>query len=323
LKQEISNMAIPRAVKRKAEKARELARQMQAGNQQAPQGHQMMENQQPAPNQSQQVVDQTPIEATPVQQAAPSQETAFAPQSGPADDWELRYKNLRSARNDKLEAERLRSSQLEAQLIELAAQAPRASQGESQFALSKEELEGMSEEEAKLYGKVTAKMEDKFKVEQQDDSVARESIFFADVASVVPQWEALNADPHFMQWLSQADGFSGKTLKDTLIAARSALDANTVTALFSAYLQEGNANQDSARNELAQHAPANTVDSGRSHVPANNGQGVLIITNAEIKGFYAQKNEVIRRKKMTPDLAAQYDAQEQEIRLAMKEGRIR
>ena len=276
-------MAIPRAVQRRAEKARELAQKMQGGNP-APEGRQMMGNQQPVPNQSQDVANQNQIEATPVQEPAQDQETAFAPQSGPADDWELRYKNLRNSRNEKLEAERKRASQLESQLIELAAQAPSAPQGESQFSLSKDELESMSEEEANIYNKMAGKLEDKFKVEQQDDTAQRESLFFADVSSVVPQWEALNSDPRFMQWLSQADGFSGRTLKDTLVQARNDLDANTVTALFTTYLQQSNANQDSSSNELAQHAnaPAGQVDPGRSHVPASN-KGVLIISNAEIK----------------------------------------
>ncbi len=315
-------MAIPRAVQRRADKARELARKMQSGSSGDPEGRRMMENQQPAPNQSQDVANHSPVEATPVPAPTQNQETAFAPQSGPADDWELRYKNLRNSRNEKLEAERKRVSQLESQLVQLAAQAPSAPQGESQFSLSKEELEGMSEDDVSIYNKMAGKLESKFKVEQQDDTAQHESIFFADVSSVVPQWESLNSDPLFMQWLSQADGFSGRTLKDTLVKARNDLDAKTVTALFTAYLSQGDADQDSKSNELAPHAVAGQVDPGRSHV-SNNDKGVLIITNAEIKAFYARKNEVVRRKKMTPELLVQYEAQEQEIRLAMKEGRIR
>ena len=308
-------MALPKAVTRRAEKARELARQ------QAAQGREVVQQPDPQPNQPRERANEQFVQQEPVQAPAPQQDTAFAPQSGPAEDWETRYKNLRNARNEKLEAERNRAAQLEKQLIDLAAQAPSAPQAESQFALSEDELSDMSEAEAKIYSKMAAKFEDKFKVEEQDNTLNRESAFFAELESVHKNWEGLNADPNFMTWLQEPDGFSGRTRKDTLVNARSSLDSETVISLFSAYLQGGNANQDSEVNGSA-YQPAVDVNAGRPNLPVNNGQGVLIISNAEIQAFYAHKNQVIRRKKMTPELKVQFDEQDAQIRLAMKEGRV-
>ena len=109
-------MSAPRQVQRRAEQARELARQQQA----KAQGRPLMDSQQQEPNQPRE--QQAPQEVNqPLVQETVAQETAFAPQGGPAEDWETRYKNLRSSRNEKLEAERKRAAELEARIAELAA----------------------------------------------------------------------------------------------------------------------------------------------------------------------------------------------------------
>lgn len=72
------------------------------------------------------------------------------------------------------------------------------------------------------------------RVKQVEDQVnqTREDRFLSELTVAVPDWEAVNADPRWLQWLREYDPVAGSPRQVSLDQAQQALDFRRVTALF-------------------------------------------------------------------------------------------
>lgn len=88
------------------------------------------------------------------------------------------------------------------------------------------------------------------------------------LAARVPNWQAINADPGFAQWLQQPAPFSTGTKLDQLGIAYQALDAKVVADIFKAYNDEINPPQPE-QQPAATSAAGKFVAPGKSKAPAS------------------------------------------------------
>ena len=61
--------------------------------------------------------------------------------------------------------------------------------------------------------------------------------YFSDLAQAVPDWEAVNVDDGFLEWLAEVDTLSGQPRQEYLNRAFQSLDTTRTVALFNAYKQ--------------------------------------------------------------------------------------
>lgn len=144
----------------------------------------------------------------------------------------------------------------------------------------------------------------------------------------IPDWRQQNNDPLFLEWLTQADSYSGVTRKALLTQAYEGFDAPRVIAFFRGYRNENavvtppagaaapapqpGASQRTLDDFVAPGAPKPGTTS------APNGAGKRTWTQAEIQHFYtAAAAGQFRNNKQRRDEI------EREIHAAVTEGRVR
>lgn len=332
-------MAVPNAVKRKADKARQMAKVKNPGNLTQTPNQVSATNPQDSLNDGTgdqlqvadpAVLDQTVNAPTVLDNLVDNGEQVPAMQdsSVPLDDYKTRYTRLRESRN--LDKERV--AELEAENASLRAEladkvSPRGNEASSPLQLTDEEREGLSDEELKIYDLIGSKVEKTIVKNENDDLRQRELDFFSDLDSLLwVGWGGLNNDAGFIEWLSAQDGLSGKTRQENLKIARDKLDSATVAKFFSAYHDEVQQVTVATDENGFSQQPVGTVEPGRGAAQANPstaGGGVEIISAADITAFNNAKNKLIRQKRMTPELRQQFAEKEAEIRKAHAEGRVR
>ena len=323
-------MAVPNAVRRQAEKARQQLAAAQAGGDQAQQTPAVV-----VTNQPDQPLDDS-VQGVSVQMGndvvAPvdivtedsAQQAAMSPGSIAQDDYKTRYENLRKSRN----LDRAKVIKLEQEIADMRAAAAtteaNSNAAPSPLHLTDEERASLTPESLQAYELLSSKIELNTQAEAARTDKQREIDFFDDLESVISDWEEINNDPKFGKWLAEADGFSGRTRQETLLQARNALDSKTVITLFDAYITAVNTAQ--GEQTPMQQTVATSVEPGRGSAqsnPATAGAGqARRWTSAEVSAFYSQKRQVTQRRRMTPEIKAQFDATESEIRRAHAEGRI-
>jgi hypothetical protein len=119
----------------------------------------------------------------------------------------------------------------------------------------------------------------------------------AAVAAAVPNWQEIDADPRWLQWLSEPDPFTGATRQQVLDDAIAAGSASRVLAFFNTF---------SAQHGSAARSP------DRSRPKSTSGQ---VYTRDQIK----QLHELHRRGRLQ---GAEWDRLEQDIIAAAREGRV-
>ena len=145
--------------------------------------------------------------------------------------------------------------------------------------------------------------------------VSDQDRFITGLAQQVPNWEELNVDPGFLQWLQQTDPIYGLPRQVALNNAYESLDVNRVATIFNAY--QGTQSQAPARpnpkEELQRHvAPS----SSRASTQPQGTQNSRIFTSQQIQEFY----DDWRRGNISDEQAQRIEA---EIHAAAAEGRIR
>lgn len=145
------------------------------------------------------------------------------------EDWEKRYKNLRSKRDQslietkgQLSAALSTISTLQSQLTKLTAEAPKVDPLAGVF--TEEDTENLGEATVDALRKVTQKateaatkpLQEQLKVEQdlrmkQQEELKKKTdreaydLFLSRISSAVPNWETLNYDKKFLQYLESSD----------------------------------------------------------------------------------------------------------------------
>lgn len=141
--------------------------------------------------------------------------------------------------------------------------------------------------------------------------------FLAGLGQQVPDWEALNIDQGFLDWLQQVDPVYGLPRHAALTNAYEQLDVSRVSSIFKAYKQTlPQQSAPAARNNQAelqrQVAPTRT----RSGTPPTNSESDQYFTNQDIEQFYTDW-----RRGLYDD--AEAASMEKQIHAAAAAGRIR
>lgn len=320
-------MSLPPQVQAQLEEAERLQQQL-VESQQPPQEPPQQEEGESQPDPQQEI--------TPAPEPAPKQ-----PESG-EDVWERRYKTIQGKYN--AEVPRLTaqvkdlSSQLERAISEIDAIKARAAEPVTpERPVTDKDVEVFggdlidlidrkaNEVAQKLVSAKTSKLEaENAKLREELSGVSERQVsnaqqmYFSSLAREVPDWEAINVDQGFMDWLAEADLLSGRTRQDYLTEAYQQQDAARTAALFKAYKAEvapPPEPQPSPRQQLQrQVAPGTSKSTGTA--PSNSQTQVW--TMAEIDRFYTDVTKGAYR-----DNEAERARIEAEIDQAIIEGRIR
>jgi len=139
--------------------------------------------------------------------------------------------------------------------------------------------------------------------------------FFAELERLVPDYEAMNVDPGFLDWLAEVDPLSGMARQEYLNAAYGNFDVGRTAALFSTYKQlTAPAPKQPTRKLERQVAPGTSKVS--TAVTQNGSERVW--SHNEVEAFYRD----VQRGAYRGNEAEQARI-EAEIDLAAAEGRIR
>jgi DNA-binding protein YbaB len=307
-------MAVPEAVKRQADAA-EAEYQKRYGNTASPT---------PGAIPAQPVTP--PAATTPPAPAAtpPAPVTTPAPSTEP--DWKHRYHVIQGKYN--AEVPRLQESvrQMQASMQQMSEQL-RASTAAKPL-ITPEEVtnygEGLTDyikrASREALAPVVAQIEQRMgafdaipkhvETLQQRTFDTQRAAFFAGLNSSVPDWEAVNTTPAFLQWLEQVDPLARRTRQSMLEAAQNDFDVNGVAAFF----HQWKATQGSASRPA--EAPIVPPQGQNNPPPVNQQTAKKIWTEQEIAQFY----DAVRRNRVPK---ADVERIEQEINVAAQEGRVR
>lgn len=145
-------------------------------------------------------------------------------------------------------------------------------------------------------------------------SRSAEDMFFARLEKLVPNWEQVNGNQAFLQWLTQVDPIYGQTRQSALDAARQSLNADRAASVFNTFASSVVAPVAPTPSPLAnQQAPS---ASGGSAPPPQVAKPTF--TEKQVTDFY---NDKARNKYRGKE--AEAARIEEAINLAAAEGRIR
>lgn len=155
-------------------------------------------------------------------------------------------------------------------------------------------------------------------------AVSAEAQFFGELSQRIPDWQVLNDDPKFHQWLMSPDFMTGITRQTYLADAQQALDADRVVAIFTAYKREAGVVETPVQSSSSQKTSTVTklekqVAPGRASAatPAPQPRTGKQWTRSEIAKFYDDKRRGVYKGREADALALERD-----IFQAQQEGRI-
>lgn len=355
---------LPRAVRDQISKANQIAEEIQK----AQQGGQPPATDNPPADRSADTKaaeggDPVSPPASAPQKSEPAAPAPDGSASAPADDFKQRYSVLQGKYNaevPRLQAQlndlmsvnadlRNRMAELEVRAT-AASTKPAATAGGSSLApITDEEVKAFGPDlydfiqraaaqiAAKEVASYTADVKSKIRqVEETTSTVAtsmaqsaRERLFAA-LTEAVPNWNTLNSDPKFLEWLDQADPFSGRIRGQMLKEAYGKNDAQRVITFFTRFLQENAAvsttsdgpatppaNAGEPQRDLSEFTAPGTPKTGPAGAPKEGGKRVW--TRPELRALYAKRNEYARRGKPIPE---SLQKEERDLAKALAEGRI-
>lgn len=286
-------MAIPRAVRKQAERAEEIQKQLSG------------EGEPPA--------------------KPPTPEGSPPPQDDQV-DWEKRFKGMKKSHDETVSELRNQNEALEAKVADLEALIEKASQDATatrEVEFTPEEVEEYGEDFLKLVKRVAEStagprqnddvaqelksLKDQFKGIVEKQVKTEEERFFETLDTLVPDWEQINEMQEFKDWLADEMPMTGRERQHFLVAAQQRFDAKTVASFF-----------DSWKGEVGMQSyyPDNYTTS-EDEVSLQGGQDQTIFTGAEIEQFYDDKRR--GKYKGREDEARRL---EERIFLAQKQGRV-
>ena len=205
---------------------------------------------------------------------------ADEPVAGPQDDFEQKYRTLQGMYNaevPRLTAQITESNQRLVQMEQLIATmqvpAPMAqAQPAPQSILTEDEVEEYGESidiMRKVFQEASAKDQERIgqletalrqmygeivpRVEQLATNQAQsaEQNFWSSLARAVPNWQEINTQPEFQEWLLQVDSLSGNSRQVYLENAQQALDVDRVAYFFTAWGSENGTAVEAQNNRPA------------------------------------------------------------------------
>ncbi|MGP5310603.1 hypothetical protein [Vreelandella alkaliphila] len=258
------------------------------------------------------------------QSAEPPKDKAKAEPKTEAKDalyWEHRFNVIRGKYDTEVPALRKEVEQLKQQLAD-ASKAPDA---------PKQSLPGVSDEELARYKEEygddlvslmmrlsgsqqqqpnteIAQRLERLESDKQEDAEAR---FWIGLEQAVPNYQQINSEPAFLQFLNQFDPQTGKRYQQALSQAQQSLDAKGVADVFKLYLNQAKPTQQQRQVPDEQVEPRTT-----KAAPTPQAQGGKLWTGADITQFYRDKTA----GRYSADEAQRLEA---DIFAAQREGRVR
>ena len=111
--------------------------------------------------------------------------------------------------------------------------------------LNPDDFEGYGDEMIDMVGTVNDALAENKKLKEQldivQDSVVQtaEGTFFTNLDKAIPDWETINRDPAFLNWLGQVDPLTGIRRQELLDQAYAAFDAPRVANFFLTFTGNG------------------------------------------------------------------------------------
>jgi hypothetical protein len=322
-------MALPKAVQQQIEDADRLVAEIGGDK--------------PEGNSETDLSNQPQEPATDVVEPAPapvSQEPDPKPQSIPEETWERKYISLHGKYDAEVPRLHAELKEMRVQLQELAAEnaviksQKAAEQVKEPSLITEQDKEAFGPDLIDLIERATEAKVSSFRQREAQlvdeinqlkgkvgDVTERQVVsdkdrFFAGLSQKVPDWEQLNEDSGFLNWLQEVDPVYGIPKKVALTNAYEILDVGRVSTIFNAYKSTlSPAQPTKQKNQELQRQVAPTRSRASSPDPADS-QNQRIFTQQEIAQFY----EDARRGHVSPDDAVRI---ENEINAAAAEGRIR
>lgn len=235
--------------------------------------------------------------------------------------WEHRFNVIRGKYDTEVPALRKEVEQLKQQLAD-ASKAPDA---------PKQSLPGVSDEELARYKEEygddlvslmmrlsgsqqqqpnteIAQRLERLESEKQEDAEAR---FWIGLEQAVPNYQQINSEAAFLQFLSTFNPQTGKQHQQALSQAQQSLDAKGVADVFKLYLNQAKPTQQQRQVPDEQVEPRTT-----KAAPTPQAQGGKLWTGADITQFYRDKTA----GRYSADEAQRLEA---DIFAAQREGRVR
>lgn len=254
------------------------------------------------------------------------------PSSG---DWEHKYKVLkgkydkevprltRELRTVKQEKDQLmqRISLLEQVVSEVMAKGGMATSQAPKQEEEDEELLRVKEDYPEIYKAVTKLVERKLTREvkpeiEQVKATTTQSAFYTRLASLVPQWQTINSDPDFLDWLSYpSEELPTKTRHQLMLLAFQEGDADAVATFFKRFIQQAKTNSEGEEVSMKSPAEKSVAPPYRKTAQSGKETSKRMFRESEIKDFYTN----LALGKIPPD---KRDALEQQILSAIMENRV-
>lgn len=281
------------------------------------------------------------LPAAPEPPAAPAAEPAAPPPQAPEPEakWEHRYKSLQGRYNADVPALQKQVNALTEKLTEALAKVnevankPEPKTAEKPVADPKDvdafgaDLVDMVQRVAELrfgsaarqieemaadFSRRLTQLEQALQGTSQTVAVTAEQTFFDRLTKLVPNWEEVNADHAFLEWLGEEDPLIGGPRQVALNAAQQSLNVERAAAVFKAFLnlQPQAPKTDPVGKQVSPKATAAT--------PTPTPQDKPILSQKQVQDFYLDVSKGKYRGKEKE--AARIEAI---INAAMAEGRIR
>lgn len=235
--------------------------------------------------------------------AEPAAETAPPPQD---DKWEQRYRSLQGTFRADQERSRAEVAALTRQVEALTTQLvdkeqPGKKPGKAQVTdkdvedfgpelldVIRRQAELVASEQVADVKAENARLREQLVSVTDQVGMSDRQVFFSQLAGLVPDYEDINLDQGFLDWLAVEDPLSGRQRQDYLNDAFAKLDARRTATLFNSYKQEVAPPEIqtppvSARNGLDRHVTPTTARS-TTVVPA--AAQTRIWSSSEVDRFY-------------------------------------
>lgn len=284
-----------------------------------------------APEQPAEPTNEQPANAEP-----PAGDTAPKPEN-----WEHKYRTLQGLFNAESRAWQAEKKSLEARLqsLENAAKAPAAQPQPAttkQARITEKDLDTYGPELLDVIGRKAAEMADEIVAQRLTElkpvlDETRERVtsvagqvyksaqdrFYGELARVVPDWQTVNADQRWLDWLGEVDPLSGVPRQVYLDNASQKLDHDRAARLFQTFKEQAGLNKPAAAPAPAKPALSpspRTVGSASAPTPREPDTSV---SRSEVAAHYrrASTDHSYRTSK-------EHEAMEQRIATAMATGSI-
>lgn len=157
-------------------------------------------------------------------------------------------------------------------------------------------------------------IENSIKGVEKTTASTTENLFFSELGKLAPNYQQLNTDPSFLQWLEVVDPFTGVSKLQLLHDAQQKSDVRRAAAFFNAYTEETTP-KEVVQEEPASNPKAKLVAPGKTKPATPRQEGKRVWTRAEIAKVYDDK--------MAGKISAKkFNELERDIFAAQSEGRI-